>query len=205
MRNSLRLRPWKTDKMDKIGFGDGKGILMKCRKLMESYLKTQIINQRRLRMRQAVLIIVVGCMLTACAGWEITPPDKEELVWTSANLVGFHAVQKYPQYAVKAEAIAVKIQGMQDTATVGDTLNPLLLELSLYLGQETDIDPVIVHGLTLLLPLIHVKPGAVAQDKLQLIKSAASGYVAGYNSGKAFARRQAAENEKIALTQPGVE
>jgi len=156
-------------------------------------------------MKKIVLLIVAGCLLTACAGWEITPPNKEELVWTSANLVGFHAVQKYPQYAVKAEAIAVKIQGMQDTATVGDTLNPLLLELSLYLGQEKNIDPVIVHGLTLLLPMIHVKPGAVPQDKLQLIKSAASGYVAGYNSGKAFARRQAAEDEKMAFRVQEVE
>ena len=156
-------------------------------------------------MKKAVLLIVVGCMLTACAGWEITPPNKEELVWTSANLVGFHAVQKYPEYAVKAEAIAIKIEGLQDTATVGDTLNPLLLELSLYLGQEKNIDPIIVHGLTLLLPLIHVKPGAVPPDKMQLIKSAASGYLAGYSSGKAFASRQAAENEKIAFTLPAVE
>lgn len=156
-------------------------------------------------MKKAILLILAVCMLTACAGWEITPPNKEELVWTSANLVGFHAVQKYPDYAVKAEAIAIKIEGLQDTATVGDTLNPLLLELSLYLGQEKNIDPVIVHGLTLLLPLIHVKPGAVPQDKMQLIKSAAAGYLAGYNSGKAFASRQAAEGEKIAFTVQEVE
>jgi hypothetical protein len=60
----------------------------------------------------------------------------------------------------------------------------------------------VVHGLTLLLPLIHVKPGAVPQDKMQLIKSAASGYLAGFNSGKAFASRQAAEDEKLAFTPP---
>lgn len=156
-------------------------------------------------MQKVILLIVVGCMLTACAGWEITPPKKEELVWTTANLVGFHAVQKYPDYALKAEGIAVKIEGLQDTASIGDTLNPLILELSLYLGQEQDIDPVIVHGLQLLLPLIHVKPGPVPADKMQLIKSAASGYMAGYNSGKAFASREAAEDKKLAFTPPALE
>jgi hypothetical protein len=45
--------------------------------------------------------------------------------------VGFHAIQKYPEYAAKAEVIVIKIESLQDTATVGDTLNPLLLELSL--------------------------------------------------------------------------
>ena len=156
-------------------------------------------------MKKAILLIIVVCMLSACAGWEITPPNKEELVWTSANLVGFHAVQKYPDYAAKARVIAVQIEALQDTATVGDTLNPMLLELSLYLGQETNIDPVIVHGLQLLLPLIHVKPGAVSEDKLNLVKSAAAGYLAGYDSGKAFARRQAAEDEKVAFTPQAVE
>ena len=151
-------------------------------------------------MKKAILLILAVCMLTACAGWEITPPNKEELVWTSANLVGYHAVQKYPDYAAKARVIAVKIEGLQDSATVGDTLNPMLLELSLYLGQEKNIDPVIVHGLQLLLPLIHVKPGAVPEDKIQLIKSAANGYLAGFDSGKAFASRNAAEDGKIAYT-----
>ena len=151
-------------------------------------------------MKKAILLVVAVCMLTACAGWEITPPNKEELVWTSANLVGFHAVQKYPDYATKARVIAVQIEGLQDTATVGDALNPMLLELSLYLGQETNIDPVIVHGLQLLLPLIHVKPGPVPEDKMNLIKSAANGYLAGYDSGKAFASRQTAEDEKFAYT-----
>jgi hypothetical protein len=156
-------------------------------------------------MKKVILLIVVGCMLTACAGWEVTPPSKEELVWTSANLVGFHAAQKYPEYALKAQGIAIKIEGLQDTATVGDTLNPLILELSLYLGEEKNIDPVIIHGLQLLLPLIHVKPGAVAEDKMQLIKSAASGYLAGYDSGKAFASREAAEDKKLAFAPPALE
>ena len=156
-------------------------------------------------MKKAILLILAVCMLTACAGWEITPPNKEELVWTSANLVGYHAVQKYPDYAAKARVIAVKIEGLQDSATVGDTLNPMLLELSLYLGQEKNIDPVIVHGLQLLLPLIHVKPGPVPADKMQLIKSAASGYMAGYNSGKAFASREADENKKLAFTPQALE
>jgi hypothetical protein len=153
-------------------------------------------------MKKAILLIAALCMLTACAGWEITPPNKDELVWTSANLVGFHAVQKYPEYAAKARVIAVQIEGLQDTATVGDTLNPMLLELSLYLGQEINIDPVIVHGLQLLLPLIHVKPGAVSPEKMQLIKSATNGYLAGFDSGKAFASRNAAEAGKIAYALP---
>jgi len=151
-------------------------------------------------MKKVILLIVVGCMLTACAGLEITQPKKEELVWTTANLVGFHAIQKYEAYAVKAEVIAQKIDGLQDTAMIGDTLNPLLLELSLYLGQEKQLDPVIVHGLSLLLPMIHVKPGAVPEDKMELIKSAAAGYLAGVDSGKAFMSRIAAEDEKIAYT-----
>jgi len=156
-------------------------------------------------MKKIILLIVVGFMLTACAGWQVTPPSKEELVWTSANLVGFHAVQKYPEYALKAEGIAIKIDGLQDSATIGDTLNPMILELSLYLGEEKNIDPVIIHGLQLLLPLIHVKPGPVPDDKMQLIKSAASGYMAGYNSGKAFASRQTDENKKLAFTPPALE
>jgi hypothetical protein len=40
---------------------------------------------------------------------------------------------------------------------------------------------------------------------MQLIKSAANGYLAGYNSGKAFALRQAAEDEKLAFRPPAVE
>jgi hypothetical protein len=156
-------------------------------------------------MNKVILLIVVGCMLTACAGLEITQPKKEDLVWTTANLVGFHAIQKYEEYAVKAEAIAQKIEDLQDSAMVGDTLNPLLLELSLYLSQEKQLDPVVVHGLTLLLPMIHVKPGAVPEDKMKLIKSAASGYLAGVDSGKAFASRSSAGDEKIAFTLQAVE
>jgi hypothetical protein len=156
-------------------------------------------------MKNVILLFVVGCMLTACAGLEITQPKKEDLVWTTANLVGFHTIQKYEKYAVKAEVIAQKIETLQDSAMVGDTLNPLLLELSLYLGQEKQLDPVVVHGLTLLLPMIHVKPGAVPEDKMKLIKSAAAGYLAGVNTGKAFASRSSAEDEKIAFTQQDVE
>jgi len=100
---------------------------------------------------------------------EISQPKKEDLVWTTANLVGFHAIRKHKEYAVKAEGIAKKIETLQDTAIVGDALNPLLLELSLYLSQEGKVDPVIVYGLTLLLPMIHVKPGAVPEDKMKLI------------------------------------
>jgi hypothetical protein len=150
-------------------------------------------------MKNAILAILAISMLTACAGLELTPPKKEELVWTTANLVGFHAIQKYEPYAVKAEDIARQIEGLQDSASIGDTLNPLLLELSLYLSQEDRLDPVIGHGLTLLLPMIHVKPGAVPEDKMRLIKSAAVGYIAGVNSGRIFARRNPEEAEKIAL------
>jgi hypothetical protein len=151
-------------------------------------------------MKKVILLIMVGCMLAACNGLQITPPQKEELTWTTANLVGFHAIQKYEEYAVKAEKIADTIMNVQDSATVGDTLNPLLLELSLYLSQEKQIDPVVVHGLTLLLPMIHVKPGAVPEDKMKLIKAAASGYLAGVDAGKAFASRTSDQDDKIALT-----
>ncbi len=150
-------------------------------------------------MNKAILVIVAISMLTACAGLELKPPKKEELVWTTANLVGFHAIQKYEKYADKAEDIAQQIEGLQDSASIGDTLNPLLLELSLYLSQEDKLDPVIGHGLTLLLPMIHVKPGAVPEDKMRLIKSAASGYIAGVNAGRTFAIRNPDEAEKIAL------
>jgi hypothetical protein len=156
-------------------------------------------------MKKIILLIVAGCMLTACAGWQITPPNQEELVWTAANLVGFHAIQKYPEYAGKAEVIAKKIESLQDTATIGDTLNPMLLELSLYLGQEKQLDPIVVHGLTLLLPLIHVKPGAVSEDKMKLIRSAANGYLAGVDSGRQFASRTSDEDAKLALTGPDLE
>ncbi len=156
-------------------------------------------------MKKVILLIVVGFMLTACAGFEITQPKKEELVWTTANIIGFHAIQKYEKYAVKAEAIAKKIETLQDTALVGDTLNPLLLELSLYLSHEEKIDPLVLHGLTLLLPMIHVKPGAVPEDKMELIKSAASGYLAGVDTGRQFASRSSAEDEKIAFTLQDVE
>jgi hypothetical protein len=47
--------------------------------------------------------------------------------------------------------------------------------------------------------MIHVKPGAVPEDKMMLIKSAAFGYIAGVNSGRIFARRNPEEAEKIAL------
>ena len=151
-------------------------------------------------MRKLTLLIVVGFMVTACAGVQLTPPKKEELAWTTANLVGFHAIQKYEPYAEKAEDIAKQIENLQDTAMVGDTLNPLLLELSLYLSQEKQLDAVVVHGLTLLLPMIHVKPGAVPDDKMKLIKSAAAGYLAGVNSGRAFASRSSDQNENIALS-----
>jgi hypothetical protein len=150
-------------------------------------------------MKKAIILIVAIGMLTACAGLELTAPKKEELVWTTANLVGFHAIQKYEKYADKAEDIAQQIEGLQDSASIGDTLNPLLLELSLYLSQEYKLDPVIGHGLTLLLPMIHVKPGAVPEDKMRLIKSAASGYIAGVNSGRTFAIRNPEEADKIAL------
>jgi hypothetical protein len=151
-------------------------------------------------MKKVILLIMVGCMLAACNGLQITPPQKEELTWTTANLVGFHAVQKYEEYALKAEKIAQAIENIQDSATVGDTLNPLLLELSLYLSQEKQIDPVVVHGLTLLLPMIHVKPGAVPEDKMKLIRAAAAGYLAGVDSGRAFASRTSAEDGKMAFT-----
>ena len=151
-------------------------------------------------MKKVILLIMVGCMLAACNGLQITPPQKEELTWTTANLVGFHAVQKYEEYALKAEKIAQAIENIQDSATVGDTLNPLLLELSLYLSQEKQIDPVVVHGLTLLLPMIHVKPGAVPEDKMKLIRAAAAGYLAGVDSGRAFASRTPGEDGKIAFT-----
>jgi len=156
-------------------------------------------------MKKVILLIVVVCMLTACAGFEITQPKKEELVWTTANLLGFHAIQKYEAYAVKAEVIAKKIESLQDTAMVGDTLNPLLLELSLYLSQEGKVDPVVGHGLTLLLPMIHVKPGAVPQDKMELIKSAAAGYLAGVDTGRILASRLSAEEGKMAFTLQGME
>jgi hypothetical protein len=151
-------------------------------------------------MKKTILLIMVGCMLTACAGIEITKPQKEELTWTTANLIGFHAIQKYEEYAVKAEIIAKKIEDLQDTAMVGDALNPMLLELSLYLSQEKQLDPVVVHGLSLLLPMIHVKPGAVPEDKMKLIRAAAAGYLAGVNSGRAFASRTKTEDGKIAFT-----
>ena len=156
-------------------------------------------------MKKVILLIVVGCVLTACAGLEITQPKKEDLVWTTANLIGFHAIQKYEEYAVKAEVVAKKIENLQDTAMVGDTLNPLLLELSLYLSQEKQLDAVVVHGLTLLLPMIHVRPGAVPEDKMKLIKAAASGYLAGVNTGRQFASRSSAEDEKIAFTLQDME
>ena len=150
-------------------------------------------------MKKAILLIVAISMLTACAGLELTPPKKEELAWTTANLVGFHAIQKYEPYAVKAENIAQRIEGLQDSASIGDVLNPLLLELSLYLSREDKLDPVIGHGLTLILPMIHVKPGAVPEEKMRLIKSAAAGYIAGVNSGRTFAMRNPEEAEEIAL------
>jgi len=151
-------------------------------------------------MKKAILLIMVGCILTACAGFEITAPQKEELTWTTANLVGFHAIQKYEAYAVKAESIAQAIENLQDSARVGDALNPMLLELSLYLSQEKQLDPVVVHGLTLLLPMIHVKPGAVPEAKMKLIRAAAAGYLAGVDSGRAFASRTSAEEGKMAFT-----
>jgi len=156
-------------------------------------------------MKKTILLIVVSCMLTACAGFEITQPKKEDLTWTTANLVGFHAIQKYEEYAVKAEGIAQAIEDLQDSAMIGDTLNPMLLELSLYLSQEEKLDAVIVHGLTLLLPMIHVKPGAVPEDKMKLIKSAAAGYLAGVGSGRAFASRLSDEEGKMAFTLQGME
>ena len=42
--------------------------------------------------------------------------------------------------------------------------------------MEQQLDPVVVHGLTLLLPMIHVKPGAVPEEKLKLIRAAAAGF-----------------------------
>jgi len=151
-------------------------------------------------MKKCLLLLMAGWLLAACAGIEITEPQKEDLSWTTANLIGFHAIQKYEAYAVKAESIAKAIENLQDTAMVGDALNPMLLELSLYLSQEKQLDPVVIHGLTLLLPMIHVKPGAVPEDKMKLIRSAAAGYLAGVNSGRMFAGRTSAEDEKIALT-----
>jgi len=78
--------------------------------------------------------------------------------------------------------------------------NIMLQELSLYLSQEEQIDPVVVHGLALLLPMIHVKPGAVPEDKMKLIRAAAAGYLAGVDSGRAFASRTSAQDGKMAFT-----
>jgi len=73
-----------------------------------------------------------------------------------------------------------------------------VLELSLYLSQEKDIDPVLAHGITLLLPMIHVKPGLVPDDKMELLRSAASGYLAGVATGKKMAAQLSIEDVEVA-------
>ena len=150
-------------------------------------------------LKYVVLIIMVGFMLSGCAGFQIQAPSPEDMVWTSGNLIGFHAIRKYKEYAKKGEKVAQDILALESSDSIGDTLNPLLLELSLYLTEEKDLDPIIVHGLNLLLPMIHVKPGAVPEDKVKLIKSAASGYLAGVEAGRNLVSRFPTETEENRL------
>ena len=116
-----------------------------------------------------------------------------------ANLVGFHSIQKYEAYAIKAEGIAREIQAMPATDSYGDKINPLVLELSFHLSREKDLDPMVVHGLTLLLPLIQVKPGPIPERHRRIIEAAMNGYLSGVDSGKKFASRLPVEDHKLAM------
>ena len=144
-------------------------------------------------------IILLGSVFVGCAGVEVKPVSTEDMVWGSANLLGFHAIQKYEDYAIKAERIAKEIQAMPETESYGDKINPLVLELTFHLSKETDLDPMIVHGLTLLLPMIQVKPGPIPARHKRIIESAMNGYLAGVDSGRKFAMRQQEEESKLAM------
>ena len=82
---------------------------------------------------------------------------------------------------------------------IGDILNPLILELSFKLSQEKNIDPIVVHSLNLIMPMIQVKPGAVTPEKMKLIEAAVSGYLPGVKTGKQFALRNDEPEGRLAL------
>jgi hypothetical protein len=141
-------------------------------------------------------------LMSGCGTIQIKPADKEDIIWASANLLGFHAIQKYPEFALKGEDIAKKISSESAEAeNIGDILNPLILELSFKLSQEEKIDPIVAHSLTFIMPMIQVRPGAVPPEKMKLIEAAVSGYLAGVKTGKQFALRNAEQEGKLALKQ----
>jgi len=154
--------------------------------------------------RAAIILAIIYALLlmSGCGAIQIQPADKEDIIWASANLLGYHAIQKHPDYALKGEDIAMKISSESGEAeNIGDILNPLILELSFKLSQEKNIDPIIVHSLNLIMPLIQVKPGAVPPEKMKLIEAAVSGYLAGVKTGRQFALRNADQEGRLALKQ----
>jgi hypothetical protein len=150
-----------------------------------------------------VLVMIFAILLmSGCGTVQVKPADKEDIIWASANLLGFHAIQKHPEYALKGEDIALKISAESPEAeNIGDILNPLILELSFKLSQEKNIDPIVSHSLTLIMPMIQVKPGPVPPEKFKLIEAAVSGYLAGVKSGREFARRDAEPEDRLTLNQ----
>ncbi|UCF90764.1 MAG: hypothetical protein JSW39_21125 [Desulfobacterales bacterium] len=154
--------------------------------------------------RAAVVLTMIfaTCWISGCGTIQVKPADKEDLIWASANLLGFHAIQKHPDYALKGEDIALKISSESAaTENIGDILNPLILELSFKLSEEKDIDPIVVHSLNVIMPMIQVKPGAVPPEKMKLIEAAVSGYLAGVKTGRQFALRHAEQEDRLALKQ----
>ena len=167
--------------------------------------KHQISAVSKMSMGRAAVVLAMTLailMMNGCGTIQVKPADKEDIIWASANLLGFHAIQKHPEYALKGEDIAMKISAESAEAeNIGDILNPLILELSFKLSQEEKIDPIVVHSLNLIMPMIQVKPGAVPPEKMKLIEAAVSGYLAGVKSGKQFALRNAEQEGSLALKQ----
>jgi hypothetical protein len=140
--------------------------------------------------------------MNGCGAIQVNPADKEDIIWASANLLGYHAIQKHPDYALKGEDIAMKISSESAAAeNIGDILNPLILDLSFKLSQEKDIDPIVVHSLNLIMPMIQVKPGPVPPEKMKLIEAGVSGYLAGVKTGRQFALHNAEQEGRLALKQ----
>jgi len=152
--------------------------------------------------RAALVLAIISAILfiSGCGAIQVKPADKQDIIWASANLLGFHAIQKQPDWALKGEDIAIKISSEStETGNIGDILNPLILELSFKLSQEENIDPIVSHSLNLIMPMIQVKPRPVPPEKMKLIEAAVSGYLPGVKTGKQFALRNDEPEGRLAL------
>ena len=72
--------------------------------------KYQTSSVSKIFMGRTAIILAIICallLMSGCGAIQIQPADKEDIIWGSANLLGYHAIQKHPDYALKGEDIAI--------------------------------------------------------------------------------------------------